>query len=367
MKILYDHQAFSMQLYGGISRYFSELMNQFINFSDIEFKIACKYCSNSYLNSNIRAYTFPKKISCIDKFYGRLNKCKSLNEEYSLSQLRLGDFDVFHPTYYDNYFIDHFNGKPFVTTVHDMIHELFFEMFNDSKIVLQKKKLIEHSDAIIAVSHNTKNDILKLFDDVDESKIYVIHHGYPDNTNLLKTDEKGNSNYLLFVGNRERYKNFFFFIFSMRAIIKELPWLNIQCIGGGKFSVNELKLIDILGMTGRIFQCDVSEDQIGNYYSNALALVYPSLYEGFGMPILEAFAFNCPVLCSDCSSLPEVAGDAAVFFNPKSIKSIQEAVKLLTHNEDTRMELINKGNRRLMDFNWKKTAKLTKNVYRSVF
>ena len=102
------------------------------------------------------------------------------------------------------------------------------------------------------------------------------------------------------------------------------------------------------------------------FYQNALAFIFPSLYEGFGIPVLESFACGCPLLCSNVSSLPEVAGNAACYFDPYSEESIRDAVVKLLDDSNFREELIDKGYEQLKKFSWKQTSEETKKIYESV-
>lgn len=364
MKILYDHQVFSMQAYGGISRYFCELMDQYNRSKEIEIVLSCKSSCNCYLPRNAARYSPLPAGKITTKMRQLFGPFDNTNKNHTLQLLSVNDFDVFHPTYYDTYFINKLKGKPFVLTVHDMIHEIFFEQYRDYRIIDQKRTLIENSKEIIAVSDNTKKDILAICDLVDESKIHVIHHGAPRRIVAPeKPDNAGNEDYLLFVGHRERYKNFYNFLLSIQRILKNHDGLKAICVGGNSFSDIENRFIDRLGLSGRVIQYSADDEKLASCYSNATALVFPSLYEGFGMPVLEAFSYDCPVVCSNTGPLPEVASDAAVYFDPRNIKSMHDSIEKIVSDSDLRQEMKDLGKRRLADFSWEKTAKLTKKVY----
>ncbi len=384
MKVLYDHQIFESQTYGGISRYFYELMQCYhSDFKDVAFDLSLSYSNNYYItNADFFKSKF-KKINLhydnfISKNYfrgkyklfklaqktGLITDYSGINKKMSIASIIKQDYDVFHPTYYDGYFLDHIGKKPFVLTVHDMIHELFPNEFNhDSKFYELKKLLIEKAARVIAVSESTKNDIIKLYKKF-EDKIEVVYHG-----NSLKSPAKKDcivktpENYLLFVGGRDKHKNFIFFIESIASVLKQNAGLSVLCAGGGAFSKRELAVFNKLGIGDKMSQCSFDDDKLSVIYKKALAFVFPSLYEGFGIPVLEAFASGCPLIVSNCSSLPEVAGGAAVYIDPLSGASIKNAVERVINDESVRGELRLRGYEQLKKFSWRITAQKTREIY----
>jgi glycosyltransferase involved in cell wall biosynthesis len=366
MKILYDHQIFTYQQYGGISRYFYELISRFddcYNTCDV----ATLYSSNAYYNekhnSKLNKYLPDYQFRGKERIKSNFNIRKSLNE------VKKGDFDVFHPTYYDDYFLDRINDKPFVVTFYDMIHEKFSNQFetlkSDTKIYENKKRLLSSSSKIIAISETTKNDIMEFFD-VDASKIDVVYLG-----NSLQNFDIGNiplveDDYILFVGNRGNYKNFDFFV---SAIVQFLIDTNLKliCAGGGEFTIHEQTLIQKLKLENHVVFKRISSDNVlANYYAHALFFCFPSLYEGFGIPILESFACGCPSLLSNGGSLPEIGGEAALYFDPTNAESLRKAVEELINCSVLRKNLKEKGFERLKQFSWDTTFYQTLEVYKSV-
>ena len=381
MKILYDHLAFEQQQIGGVSRYFAEIISNLDK--DISIDIGLKYSNNIYLNEKnlidpmpipdyrhefIKGYEFKGK-GRLFKMVKKLNPSKypdisQVNLQYSVNLLKKQDFDVFHPTQFNTYFLEFINKKPFVITIHDMIHELFPEYYTpDNKTAIYKKELIKRANHIIAVSSNTKNDIINFYG-VNEDKITVIHHG----VNLPNKANYNNSlptkKYLLYVGSREGYKNFIFFV---RAVSDLLIAKDLQLIcTGTPFNRMELVLFKMLHLENRLLFYYADDTILASLYQNALCFISPSLYEGFGMPILEAFSNNCPVALSDSSCYPEIGGEAALYFNPKNENEIKQTVLSIINNELLRKQLISSGRERLNLFSWKKSAEKTIFVYRSV-
>jgi len=365
MKILYDHQTFTLQKYGGISRYFFELVKEFDKIKEIETNTSLFLSNNHYISD--KDYIQHIKFLPNTEFRGKHRLITPFNKIRSIYELKHQNFDVFHPTYYDTYFLKYIKDKPFVLTVYDMIHEKFSDMFpiND-KITQNKKLLCEKATKIIAISQSTKNDLIELFD-IKESKIEVVYLG---NSLILGNNISKDiilpTNYILFVGSRGSYKNFNGFIDGVSSILNNDEGLSVLCVGGGKFNNNEIKLFNSLKIENQVSQYNLDDDKLSYFYNNALLFVFPSLYEGFGIPILEAFACDCPLVCSDTSSLPEIAGNAAEYFNPYDSKSIFNAVKNVLNSSERQQVLKENGIDRLKLFSWERTAEETKKVYKSI-
>ena len=249
-----------------------------------------------------------------------------------------------------------------------MTHEKFPRYFPaKDKISANKKILARKAAKIIAISENTKKDVRRFYD-IDERKIEVVYLG----NSLIRPSavrpihlpipEK----YVFFVGNRCIYKNFVLFIRSMATLMAKDKDLNIICAGGTAFSDFEKEIFKDLNLEGRIHHIKVTDEALALLYQNALAFVFPSLYEGFGIPVLEAFACGCPVVLSNSSSLPEVGGNAVVYFDPKKESSIRNAVNKVIYDEILRCNLRTKGFEQLKKFSWKKTASQTEAVYKSI-
>lgn len=366
MKILYDHQIFASQIYGGISRYFLELMKQFSQTGKPEFELSLAYSKNHYLNeagSGNRNFFFKNS-----GFWIRFRSKKVVNTSKSKKAISKQQFDVFHPTYYDPYFLSCLGNKPFVLTIHDMINERFaVQYFAKDKTAENKKILARKAGKIIAISENTKSDILRYLPDVDEKKIAVIHLANSlTKCNVSRPNFPVPSRYILFVGPRRKYKNFLFLLNSMKPVLTEDRDLHIVCAGGKPFKSSEMEIFTNLGVEKQLHQFSVADSELAWLYQNAIAFVFPSLYEGFGIPVLESFACGCPVVCSNTSSLPEVGGEAAAYFDPASEISIKNAVTKVIYDSNVRKNLIDMGLRRIKNFSWQKTAEETAKIYRSI-
>jgi glycosyltransferase involved in cell wall biosynthesis len=333
--------------------------------SDVQYEIPLLVSNNHYISDK-------KFVNYIDllpnkQFRGKHRVFRLLNKPNNIWKLKQQNFDIFHPTYYDPYFLKYIGNKPFILTVYDMIHEKFSEMFPATdKTTEQKRLLVEKATKIIAISESTKKDLIELFG-TDESKIEVVYLG---NSMFPKSDIKLSfdipKKYLLFVGGRGLYKNFERLIKSISELLNQDDELFVLCAGGGKFSSSEMQLLSELGISKQVLQYNLDDDSLAYFYKNALAFIFSSLYEGFGIPVLESFACGCPLLCSNLSSLPEVAGEAACYFDPYSEESIKNAVMKVLDSPNLREDLMKKGCEQLKKFSWKKTAEETKYIYESV-
>ena len=380
MKVLFDYQTFEEQKLGGISRYFFELYKRFRSDPDIEINLPVNCSENIYLKSLEEYKNTPSELihpyeKFLPKFkfrgkwivYSLFSKTVHAvsNKENSLNYIKQGDFDIFHPSYYNPYYLDTIQNKPLVITVHDMINEIYPGYFPlDAPTSSNKRALITRADKIIAVSERTKSDLINIFD-VPPEKITVIYHGNSLVATTVKQDNKLDlpEIYLLFVGNRLIYKNFYFFIESIKDLLNNNADLKVICTGE-PFSSGEKEYFKMHRIENNMIHFFADDSVLTQLYSSAVAFIFPSLYEGFGIPVLEAFSCGCPCLLSNASSLPEVGGDAVFYFDPGSSESILSAVNKILSDKKLQDELRVKGYSQLKKFSWEKTAAETKEVYK---
>lgn len=359
MKILYDHQKFSVQKYGGITKYFSEIISNFP--LGHQYYLPLILSDNHYLKEKRQFFkkrnilpdrNFPKKEVVRKIIY-------SINGYYSRRCISANNFDIFHPTFYDDYFLKILR-RPYVVTVHDLIEFRFKDrFFKQGSIRGQMERVIRNANRIIAISKNTKKDIIELFG-TDPGRIDVIYHGFNRPINPPVKNLYGR--YILYVGQRDKYKNFKTFSEAIRVLFSRERDLKLVCVGSpfNWEEVNDLKKLKIFDRTVIL---NASEDLLNSLYANALVFVFPSLYEGFGMPILEAFANECPVCLSDSSCFPEIAGNAGAYFDPNSYESILAAIENVIYNNDFALDIVRAGQNKLADFSWKKAALETLMTY----
>jgi len=356
MRILYDHQMFSIQKYGGVTKYFCELMKSFP--FEHEYTLSLLLSDNQYLKENNKIFkkkNFPLPNS---NFKGKRFFKKSiynLNQIYSSHFISSNEFDVFHPTFYDNYFFSVLK-KPYVITVHDLIAFRYKDTYlKEDPYRHLMKRVIKNATRIISVSQNTKQDIIDTFN-INEENIDVVYHGFAKPKMIERTLDYGK--YILFVGRRSGYKNFKRFVNSISNLLNKEGDIKLVCVGE-PFNRDENSELIKLKIFKQAIALTVDEDSLNNLYANALLFVYPSFYEGFGMPILEAFANNCPVCLSNTSCFPEIAGNAGIYFDPNDQESISTAVNKVIYTKIFRNQMINRGIERLSEFSWSKTAKKT--------
>lgn len=380
---------FNTQNVGGITRYFYELFTNFDLDQDVTWEMPITYSSNLYLKKHAsyvnkllpNPVKYQDKISTLsklnfisekllykihnmrhhDQYYGvEYIKDKELN----IKKIKEGNFDLFHPTYFDDYFMDYIGDKPFVLTIHDLINQIFPEISLHHPID-KTKSMIVRADRIITVSESTKRDLINIFD-VDEQKIDVIYLANPLDHYIHELTKEFKAklpqNYLLYVGGRWDYKNFLFFIQMFSSLKKKHPHLTVVCTGSS-FNSSEKYLFNKLGINDSVYNFFVTDEELSYLYKNAIAFVFPSMYEGFGLPILEALSCGCPVVASKSSSLTEVGGDAAVYFEPKNPGSLLSALDLIVSDVSVRKEKIEIGYEQLQKFSWKNTARQTKHTY----
>jgi glycosyltransferase involved in cell wall biosynthesis len=379
MRVLFDHQIMDAQVRGGASRYFHQLASTLKDRDLAEIQLPRVYTDNEYfqpllaelgssragvrsrLVQEVRKLPASKASREIERAWRRTKS--RLNRRASVAELEKQDFDLFHPTYYDPYFLDHLQGKPFVLTIHDMIHEIYPEYFRAGDRTSEHKKLLARAATkIIAVSASTKADIVERLG-IDPAKIEVIYLASPltgECERVVAIPQR----YVLYVGARGRYKNFKKLILAFARLASAMPDLYLVCAGQKGFDPAELELIWHTGLDGRCSSLSVSDRQLTFLYRNAALFAYPSLYEGFGLPVLEAFACGCPVALSDASCFPEIAGDAALYFDPTDTLSIASVLERLLLDGAERQRLVRRGQERLKKFSWAATAEQTASLYR---
>lgn len=364
IKIFYDYQTFSIQKYGGVSRLFSELIKAYNVDQDIDCYLSSRFSNNEYLvDMNLKNL---KQTGLDTKLTKKIPTL--INHIGAISDLLTRDYDVFHPTYYSPYFLQFLKSHPFVLTVHDMTHELIPKYFGKhDKTILNKSKLIPKAKKIIAVSENTKADILRFYD-IDPNKIEVIYNGsslqpYLGKRQFVQIPQK----YLFYQGVRAGHKNFNKFLVSISELLKTDSELYLVCYGATEFNQEEVELIQDLGIDSKVLHFKYKDDEeLAYLYQNCLAFVFPSLYEGFGILLLEAMSCGAPMIISDRSSFPEIAKDCAIYFDPTNESSMRDSVNRVVQDKRLREQLVSNGDKRIKDFSWKETARKTKLVYDEV-
>lgn len=369
IKVAYNYQTFTHQKYGGISRVFSNIASIISLSDEFDVTVHAGLYQNKYLSSNVpdllvrgRQLSYPAYPPKSERFFLAINPllCKFT--------LAAENPDIVHETYYSDLDVAPKKSRT-VITVMDMIHEKFSASMGISKFQKTKANSIRRADSIICVSEHTKQDLVEILN-IDPEKVSVVYVGH----SLQKSVEVDDclplvsSPYLLYVGFRGRlYKNFNRLLeaYSVSKNLKEN--FKLVCFGSNTFSRKELDIIESHGIDrSDVLYFSGNDSILSNLYTHAAAFIYPSLYEGFGMPPLEAMSFSCPVVCSNVSSIPEVAGDAAQYFDPYDVDDMSRAIEEVVFSPSLRQAMIARGKSRVKLFSWEKCAQETMSVYKKV-
>lgn len=365
MKIAFDHQIFTQQAYGGISRYFVRLADELISMND-DLRVFAPIYRNRYIKDLPKNNVVGREIKKLPAKSTRL--CASLNRYVGGRAIKRFSPKILHETYYTGYPLN-VKGAARVLTVYDMIHEKFADKFpNRDKTSHHKRIAVERADHIISISHSTKRDLCDIFG-VSSNKVSVVHLGFDKFTETANHAFSliDNRPFLLFVGNRGGYKNFAGLLRAVASRKELYETFDIIAFGGSSFNLSEKKLIQSLGLReGSVHHFNGADSRLGYLYKCASALVYPSLYEGFGLPPLEAMAHGCPVVTSNTSSMPEVVGQAGEYFTPVYIEEQAQAICNVVFDKTYRDTLIQRGTERIEGFSWKSCAEQTRDVYKGL-
>lgn len=369
LRVFFDDQIFQHQRVGGISRYFCCLAESLARTGEIEVYLYGGWSKNEYLKDvpevkGLHRIYLPRNPSLKIKSFAY--SVSSWYRRRLFSKLKKqGDKIIYHPTFFD---LDKdlcAKADATVSTFYDMIPEIFETELSASKKHFELKKAVaESSDSIISISEATKLDMENFYGHEIARKTQVIHLA-----SKLK-DEKEckplelSKPFFMMVGNRHGCKN------GMLAIKAFVEYRNgggqnclLLCGGQTLSSEEKMALGKHTEATLHVFPKD---NEMSFYYKKARALLMPSLYEGFGLPLLEAMERGCPVITTKLSSIPEVAGDAALYVNPYDIEGMKENMESL-ENEVFRSNLIAKAYERAKLFNWEKVGKKTLKVYKDLF
>ncbi len=352
LRVYMDYQAFIHQTFGGVSRYFTEIIARLPKYG-IEPTVGVRYSNNTHLRA-LQIAVEPVKNRKI---------AKRLNRRYCRQDIAAGQFDLIHATYFDPYVLAANKlHRPLVITIHDMIDEVMHEGHMTPR---RKALLAKHATHIIAVSEHTKKDVMQILHIADD-KISVVYHGSSVTAVEPQQIPDLPERYVLYVGGRQRkYKNFELFLRAMQSVVKEEN-VEIVCIGS-PFTQEENVVIQAYGLQQCVHSLFAEDDQLYYIYHHAQCFVYPSCYEGFGLPILEAWSAACPLLLSRSSCFPEIAGDAAAYFEENNADDLAKKTLHLLRSVEARKELIERGEARLMNYSWDKAAEKIACVYRQIY
>jgi len=371
MKIGVDIRVLMDRNYSGISEYTANLLSAILKLDKADdYKLFYNSYSdlrkrlNTWGNNNTKVIntSYPNKI--FNYFLQKIFDYPKLDRV-------LGGTDIFWSPHFNFTSLSAKTKK--IITVHDLSFLRYPEFFSFRKNfwhrALNVKKTLRNADLIIAVSENTKNDIIELCK-IDPAKVVVIYSGNNLVNREIKDEEaspfleknKISSSFILYLGNIEPRKNIVNLIIAFNKLKEsgaEFSDLKLVLAGAKAWKCKQV----IKEWRKSLYQSDIiflgyinkSEKEI--LYSRASVFAYPSYYEGFGFPPLEAMAYGLPVVCSNVSSLPEVVGNAALTFNPYKAEEIKDALEVVLKDEAVRDNLIKQGREQEKFFTWEKTAK----------
>lgn len=269
-----------------------------------------------------------------------------------------------------------------IVTVHDLGAEFLAEYHQfPQKLYLNRSTeyVACHADQIIAVSNSTKRDLQKIFS-VPESRVTVIYEGVDlerfkplkkkEDLERIRQKYQLLNEFLLFVGTIQPRKNLANLIEAFaRSLSESRKKIDLVLVGKKGWLTDEIYgKPKLLGIEERVFFLDyVTAEDLPYFYNLASLFVLSSFYEGFGLPILEAMACGCPVIGSNCSSIPEVIGEAGLLFNPNSPREISRSIREMLENENLRAEKISQGLKRVKGFTWEKTAQKTLKLFEKIY
>jgi glycosyltransferase involved in cell wall biosynthesis len=363
MRVVYDYQTFNWQRYGGISRYFCELASRIDNFSDSEARIAAGLHINEYLANDYQHLTIGQ-LRNANKLFNKVGNI--INRQWSGYYLNAQPPDILHYTYYHPQIAVKNSIK--VLTVYDMIHERFSDLStqDETPIIALKAAMVADVDSIICPSECSKRDLVE-FCQIDPAKVTVIYHGYGLTAPVPIAPPVGIKPYLLLVGERRWYKNFDRLLQAYASYPAFRRDFDLRCFGAINLTKQELALIDRLGLPRESIKWQTGGDaELVGLYQQAALFVYPSLYEGFGYPPLEAMAAGCPVACSNVSCFPETVADAAELFDPYDVDSIAQGLKNVLYDTARSAELVKLGKQNIQRFSWDRCASEHHQVYKSL-
>jgi glycosyltransferase involved in cell wall biosynthesis len=359
MKISLDNIIFSLQKVGGASVVWQQHLERLLQDKDFD----CHFLEYDNAELNFFRKQLFLKRGLIDLKSSRFLSFKRYLDLNSQTTNK----HIFHSSYYR---IEKGKNVMNVTTVHDFTYEHFIKGISKKVHSWQKNKAINNSNGIICVSESTKKDLLHFLPHISENKIRVIYNGVDTAFRLLQNDfifDKKHHfedySYALYIGDRRTtYKNF-----DMAVDACGLANIPLLIIGGGELTDTELNNLKTkLGEANFKLLLGVSVEDLNSYYNKAFCLLYPSLYEGFGIPVVEAQRAGCPVIATNSSSIPEVIGNDYLAIENPTPQKITDKIKELSSN-NLRKETIELGFQKSKQFSWQNTYNETTEFYKELY
>ena len=360
IKVLYDEQIFLLQEFGGISRYFTELIKAFIANPSlgIEPLVSSTAVRNEYILTEIDTLGLRRVNSQAGAIFNLLKQ---------LVFNRKRDFgaDLAHLTFYLPGYLKRFPGLPKVVTLYDMIPENTSVKKYSRNPHFSKKKYMSRADLVLSISESSTKDMLREYGFNFRVPTTYLGVGPEFKAGLPRLGWQPQK-YFIFVGNRNGYKDCGLALKAFADVSRQNGEVFLQLVGGGPLSEGEAKLIESLGIKSQVLQRSVDSVELPNVYSNAIGLIYPSQYEGFGLPLVEAMACGTAILASDTAINREIAADAASYFPLGDRHSLSEEIGRLISHPYEFQDKIRFGIERAKEFTWFKCAQRTAEEYREL-
>ena len=354
-----DEQIFAIQPYGGISRLFAELTRQYV--SDPELGVDLDPLQAPIVNRYI--LDDPELTSRLQVRRAR-NQWTALAWYFSHVERRRAD--VVHTTFYLPHGLASVRDTKRVITVYDMIPERMRDTRRRLDLLTLKRRYIESADHVICISQATQDDLLEVYGSV-KAPMSVVHLGVDKRFNPEAPAIAGfPGHYVLFVGHRGQYKDARTLMTAFAAIAQQFPDHQLVFAGGGPFSREEEALLTESNIRHRTMRFDLPDEVMPSAYAQADVFAFPSRFEGFGLPVLEAMACGTPTVLAETTSLPEVGGDAARYFAPGDAMGLAEQLSAVLEDSGEAHRMSVAGRQRAREFSWNRTARLTAEVYRGV-
>lgn len=355
LRVLFDGRAFMQQRRSGMTRYFAELLAAFQTHPHLRVRPVTPYRFVSNLHvaeSDSRFHAVPLPHRWREPVLNGLNRPwvkDGAGADVRHAVSHLGPVPV--------------DKVPVVLTVHDFTYELMPELFDDVSADLQRKaQWLDAASAVVCVSETTRADLERFHPEFDRPVVVAPHAVSAGFFEAKAGPMRGvPERYLLHVGNRHRHKNVGLLLKAFAEISRRDRGIHLVMSGAGL--PEELEVINELGITDRTHLVKVSDSRLGALYAGAEAFVFPSLYEGFGLPLLEAMAAGCPVVMSDIPASVEVAGDAAMAVDPHDVDGLAAALERLLGDRALSDRMRHEGRRRAQTYSWDRSAQITATAY----
>lgn len=358
MRVAFDEQIFAIQRHGGISRVFAELAREFETNPayDVELQPVNAPILNEYI---LRDTTTAHKLVVRPGRHWLTTIARSMAR-----RRHKGPADIVHSTFYLPRMLKDYPQAKRVVTVYDMIPEIFPQSRRRLDFLTSKHEYVRSADHVVCISHSTKRDLLRIYDDIT-APVTVVHLGVgPEFHPNPPTDPSLPEHFIIHVGNRADYKDGPTLLRAFARIARDHRDLQLVLAGGGPLTSDEQSLIVSLGLQTRVTQTTVPESEMPSAYAQARMCVFPSTYEGFGLPAVEAMACGTPVILCESSSLPEIGGDAAVYFAPGDDAALSERMRELLDDPALAERKAKEGIDQAAQFTWQRTAEQMADVYR---